>query len=218
MDEEVAQVLHVRFARRVAYRGRSTRADRGEYRVLGTRDGGLVQEDVGAAQLLRAQLVALPRLDLGTELPEGQEVGVEPPAPDHVAAGRRKHHLSTAGQQRTGQQDGGPDAAGQLRVDRTGLDAPGIHAERVRLDPVDSGTEVPQQLDHREHVPDFRHVLECDGSLGEHAARQDRQGAVLVSGRPEPPLQVRWTGDPIMHGTTPLAGEEDGASRPSTGR
>ena len=56
-------------------------------------------------------------LDRGAEGAEGVEVRVEPPAADHVAARRRQQRLAEAREQRPGDEEGGPDALGQRRVD-----------------------------------------------------------------------------------------------------
>ena len=66
----------------------------------------------GGAQLERAL-----GAHLGAERAEGVQVGVEPAAADHVAAGRRHVGLAEARQQRAGEQEGGADALGQLGVD-----------------------------------------------------------------------------------------------------
>ncbi len=61
--------------------------------------------------------------DRGAELLEGQEMRVETPAADDVAAGRRQRHLAAAGQQRPRQQDRGADPRAQLRIEIGGANA-----------------------------------------------------------------------------------------------
>ena len=56
-DEEAAEVLHVRLARRVAEHRLALREHRGHDRVLRRHDARLVEEDARAAQLRRLDLV-----------------------------------------------------------------------------------------------------------------------------------------------------------------
>ena len=64
------------------------------------------QRPPGARQLDPAVTV-----DLGAEVLEGVEVGVEAAATDEVAAGRRHLRLAEAGEQRPGEQERGADLA-----------------------------------------------------------------------------------------------------------
>ena len=109
--EEVRQVLHVRLGGGVAQDRRALRRDRRHERVLGGRHARLVEEDVGAPQLVGTELEPVGGRHRCAELLEGEEVRVDATAPDDVAAGRRQHDMAAAGQQRARQQDRGADLA-----------------------------------------------------------------------------------------------------------
>ena len=64
-----------------------------------------------------------------------------------------------------------------------------VHAHLVLARPLDLGAEVAEQLDHRLDVADPRHVRELHRLVGEQARGEDRQRAVLVAGRAEPPVE-----------------------------
>ncbi len=51
--------------------------------------------------------------------------GIQAPAPDHVAAGRRHHRAAEAREQRAGEQERRPDRLGELRLDLDVVDAGG---------------------------------------------------------------------------------------------
>jgi hypothetical protein len=66
--------------------------------VLGRRDAGFVEEDVGALQARCAEFEAMGRGDAGAKLLEGEEMGVQAAAADHVTAGRWQRHRATTGE------------------------------------------------------------------------------------------------------------------------
>ena len=59
----------------------------------------------------------------------------------------------------------------------------GVDPDLVLTEPLGVGTDVDQELDHRLHVADPRHVRQLEGLRREHGGGENRQGAVLVSGR-----------------------------------
>ena len=168
-DEEAAEVLDVRLAGRVHDR-RLALGERGRHDgVLRPRHGGLVEEDLGADEALRPHVQAAVGVDLGAEAREGVDVGVEPPAPDHVAAGRRHDRLAPAREQRPGEQDGRADARAELGVELVLAHVLGHDADDpVPLD-VHLDAEVGDQLEHRRDVADGRDVREGHRLVGEEA-------------------------------------------------
>src|SRR6185436_11306362 len=99
--------------------------------VLGGGDTGLVEKNVRATQTGRAESEGFLELERGTEPLEGQEVCVEAPTSDDVAAGRRQLHLTAPRQQRSGEQDRRPNAATELRIERLRLHGLRVDAQRV---------------------------------------------------------------------------------------
>ncbi len=88
--EHPAEVLDVRLRGRVFDDGSPLGQHRRHDGVLRGRDRGLVQEDLRALELVRGQGEEGAGLHAGPQLHERQKVGVQGPAADHVAAGRRK--------------------------------------------------------------------------------------------------------------------------------
>ena len=130
-----------------------------------------------------AKVVGAVDLHLDAELGEGVDVGVEPPAADHVAARRRHDGPAEARQQRAGEQEGGADLAAEVGVELGLRDAGAVDADLVRPGPDGVGAEVGEQLDHHLDVADARQVRQPHLLGGEHGRGEDRQGAVLVSRR-----------------------------------
>ena len=185
-DEEAAEVLNVRLARRVRDRRPAGRERRGHDRVLGRHDRRLVEVDARAAQLA-LEVVAAVHANLGAELGQRVDVRVEPAAADHVAAGRRHLGAAEARQQRAGEQERRADAARELLVHLVGGEVGGLDAHLVRAEPVDVGAELVEQRQHRLHVEDARDVVQNDGLFRQQARGEDRQGAVLVALGPDVP-------------------------------
>ena len=67
-DEEAREILDVGLAGRVPQDGDALRRDRRHERILGTGDTGLVQENVGATELLRAQVIRLAEVEASAQL------------------------------------------------------------------------------------------------------------------------------------------------------
>ena len=121
--------------------------------------------------------------DLGPERGEGVDVRVEPPAPDHVAAGRRRERAAerAPGAARRGGTRRGCGGRAPRRARACGRC--GVDADLVGAQSTGVGAEVDDQLHHRLDVPDARHVLEPHGLVASTQCREDRQRAVLVAGR-----------------------------------
>ena len=183
-DEHPRQVLDVRLGGGVADHGRPARQRGGHQRVLGGHHRRLVHQEVARPQAERGLEpdVAAVVLDRGAERAERVEVRVEPPAADHVAAGRRHVRAAEAGQQRAGEQERGADPLGQLAVDLAAVDARGVDRDLAAPSHCDPGAELLEQQGHRLHVPDPRDVAQDHLVVGEQARGQDRQRAVLVAG------------------------------------
>ena len=158
-DEETGQILHVRLAGRVAQDRGPVGGDRGHQRVLGPRHAGFVEEDVGAPESTGTELVAVGGRDLGTQLFEGQEVGVHAPPPDHVASRGRQHNMPAPGEEGPGQEDRRPDVRAEPRVEFPGLDVSRLDLQRIGAGPVRSGANGPDELDHGLGIADSRNVL-----------------------------------------------------------
>ena len=120
---------------------------------------------------------------VGAQAAEGQQVRVDAPPPDDVAAGERQLHLAAAREQRPGQQQRRPQAAAEVGVELGGAHAVGAQGERVGALVAHADAEVVEEREHHVHVEDVGHVLEHDLLVGEQAGGQDRQGRVLVAAR-----------------------------------
>ena len=105
---------------------------------------------------LGSEVVGAVDLHLDAELREGVDVGVEPPAADHVAARRRHDGAAEARQQRAGEQERGADLAAEVGVELGLRDAGAVDAHLVRARPGRVGAEVGEQLDHHLDVADAR--------------------------------------------------------------
>ena len=108
---------------------------------------------------------------------------VDAAPPDEVAAGRREFSDADAAEQRSGEQDRGPDAAAQIGIEGRLAHIRGVDAERVVGDGLDRHPEAFQQGTHRMHIPDIGDVVERDRLVGQQTGCQDRQCGVLVAGR-----------------------------------
>ena len=184
--KEPAEVLHVRLGGRVP----DQRASPGQHGrhdgVLRGRDRWLIQEDVTAPELRGMHLEALLfERRLSPQLLKRQEVGIKTPPPDHVPAGRGKAHASHPREERTGQEDRGPDPPGELWMEARGRYVARLDAYGSGRRPVHGGAEGSDDLEERFHVPDSGNVSpETTGSAVRRAAAMQGRGRVLVSGGP----------------------------------
>lgn len=124
--EHVAQVLDMGFAGTVFQDGGALGQAGGHDGVLGGRDTGLVHEDFQSDQFVGLEFVGTVDIHPGAQGSQGQEVGVQPPAADDIAARWGQDDLAGAGDHGTRQQDGCPDLAGQVHWNLGGLDVMGL--------------------------------------------------------------------------------------------
>ncbi len=206
--QEAGEVLDVRLAGGVPQGGRAAGGHRRHQRVLGRRDAGFVEENVGPGKGLRLEVVGGADGDLRAEPLEGEEMRVHAPPADHVAARRRETHSAEARQHRAGQEDRRADAGAQGGVELARLGPRGIDLHRVGPQPADLGAEMRQQGQHRLDVADVRHVVDPAGPIGEQRRRQDGKGRILVAGRVDRALQGAAASDRKGrgHGSAKLCG------------
>jgi hypothetical protein len=126
---------------------------------------------------------------------EREEVRVETPAPDHVAARGRERDHAGAREERRREQDGGTDALAELGVERIAADGTRRDQERVRTGPLCGRPRLADELEQALDIADARHVLERDGLLGEEGGADDRERGVLVAGGRYRPLEGPATFD-----------------------
>ena len=168
---------------------RGAEGERGGHdRVLGARDRGLVEEHVGADQLLRGgeDVLAAAGLDGAAERLQGEDMGVDAAAADHVAARERQPHVAAAREQRPGEQDRGADLLADLRVRLVAVDAVGPEGDRARSAGRHGDAEVAEDRDQRLHVSDGGHIRQDHFVVGQERRRDQRQGGVLVAARTNP--------------------------------
>ncbi len=188
-DQETAKVLDVRLGGRVSHDRRAPCEGGGHDHVLSAGDTGFIEEDVGAAKLA-SQNELIAQLDLGTQLLQRVEVGVEAPPTDHIASRRRQSQLVGAGEHRTRQQDGGPDARSKFRGQGDRAHVTGLQLQNSASLPPGFNAQRPEQLEHGVHVPDVRDVTEAHPFLGQERRRHHRQGGVLVARRPHVTVEL----------------------------
>jgi len=173
----------MRFARRVAEHCLSLRKNRGHDGVLRRHHAGLVEEHARTAQVRRLELVqATSEIHHCAELVEGVQMRIEPPAPDHVAARRRHRRAAEAREQRSSQEERRADLAAEAFVRSRLRRASGVDAHLVQSRPRSVSAKIGQEVEHRVHVPDARHVREGHRTVGEKTRSDDRERTVLVSG------------------------------------
>src|SRR5688572_12825524 len=181
-DEELGQILHVRFTRRVAEHRDALSGHGSGERVLGGGDARLIEEDVGATKALGAQDERVVEREAGPELLQREAVGIAASATDAVAPWRRQLDLAAPRGQRAGGEDRRADLPAEGGVQLGRLDLLRVDRERVAGGPLGARTDRLDEIHQRLHVADARHVLEMYRLLGEERGRDDRQSGVLVAG------------------------------------
>jgi len=131
LAEHTTQVLHVRLRSGVANDRRAFGGDGRQHGVLRGGHGGLVEQYIGAAQPFGGHQQPAVVADVGAQLRQRQQVGINAPATDLVAARPGQLHAPSAGQHRAHQHQRPANVAEQVGVG-TGL-ANGIRAERHRV-------------------------------------------------------------------------------------
>jgi hypothetical protein len=121
--------------------------------------------------------------DVGAHRGEPLDVQVHGTLADGAAPGQRHARLPEARDQRAEREDRGAHRLHVL-VGRERLD----HVARVEADVMGRGlglhAHALEQLHHRAHVVQLRHVADVDGSGGQQRGREDRQRRVLGTGHP----------------------------------
>jgi hypothetical protein len=188
-DEEAAEILNVRLARRVGDH-RLSPCEHGRHDdVLCPRHRGLVEEDGGGAQVLGPHRVATVRVDVGPELRERVDVSVQSPPADHVATRRRHDRLALPRQQRPREQDRGSDPVAELLVELVLRDGARVEPDLPHAYVLYFDAEVGYEIEHGLHVSDRRDVRKQHRLVGEQAGCHDRQGRVLVPGGTDSAVQ-----------------------------
>ena len=152
-------------------------------RVFGGGHAGFVEEHIGAGQARGTEFQPVRRSDGGAQLLEGEEMGVEAPPADYIAARRRQRHLAAAREQRSGQQDRGADPRAKFRVEISGADFLGMNRKSIALAPFRRSTNRADQFDQGLGVADPRHVPKRYRMLGQQRGGDDRQCRILVARR-----------------------------------
>ncbi|MPM97185.1 hypothetical protein SDC9_144358 [bioreactor metagenome] len=196
--EQVGEVAHVRFARRVVERRRPVRDGRRHQDLLGGGHAGFVEEEFAPRQSPgRVEPVSLFPRHFGSELVEPVEVAVEPAAADHVAARRIEFRLAAAGQQRSGEEDAGPVARTKFLRDRSRLHVGAPEAERVVLER-ELRAQFSRDVEHGADVEDVRHIFQHDLLVGQQQRRDHRQRRVFIPADFHPSADA---GGPFHHQT-----------------
>ena len=181
-DQHAAEVLHVWFARRIVQNRLAACRDGGHHRVLGAGDGGFVKEDVCAPKLLGLEHDALPKLTGGTERFEGENVGIEPPSANDIAARRGENGPSGARQQRRREENRGADPGAELGVERIAAHRRRVNHQRAGAGPVRRGAGGAHEPQQALDVPNARDILEGDWLIRQERGADNWQGGVLVPG------------------------------------
>ena len=188
--EEAAQALDVRLAGRVQDHGLALGQHRGHHRVLGAGHAHLVEEDLGAAEAaVERQVERRAGRDARAQLAQREQVGVEPPPPDPVAAGRRQHGLARPREQPRRQQHRAAELRHHRGVGVAALEVARVQAHRAVVVHVHPHAQVAEPFEQRGHVPDAGHVVDHYLARDEQAGREHGQGLVLVAGRRHRPPQ-----------------------------
>src|SRR3954462_15942150 len=95
-------------------------------------------------------------------------MGVHPPAPDDVTAGRWKGHASESGQQGPGQKNRGANLGAQSRIEGLPRQSPGVYPERIGASPLSGGAEIEQERQQGPDISDARNIVQIDGTVGQH--------------------------------------------------
>src|SRR2546423_1983189 len=104
-DQELREVLDMGLAGSVAENRGSLRRCRRHQCVFGGRDARLVEKDVGTAESIYLHVDHLAVRELGAELLESEEVGIESASTNDVTAGWGEGDTSRPSEERSREQD-----------------------------------------------------------------------------------------------------------------
>ena len=181
--QEVGEVLHMRLGGGIAQIRRAVGAHRGNQRVFGRGNAGLVEKDVGALQPRGAEFQPVRCRDGGAQLFEGQKMRIEAAPADDVATGRRQRHLAAPGEQWPRQQDRGADPRAKLGIEIGRTNFFCMDLQRIALLPFGRCADRADQFDQRLGIANAGHVLQRDRMVGEECCCDDRQRGILVARR-----------------------------------
>ena len=183
-DQQAAQLLHVRFAGGIAEDGGALGEGGGHQGVLGGCYGGLVEEDIGAAQSAgggQLEAAAVGTGEGGAQLFEDEQVGVDAAAADVVAAGcALDAECAAAGEERPHQVQAAADASEELGVGRVTVQFVGAQGEAVAFF-AHIDAEAFQNGEHGGNVVYLRDVFQGDGLVGEQRGGDKGEGGVFVA-------------------------------------
>lgn len=179
--EQLGEVLHVRFPRRVVQGGFAFGGDRRDQDLFGRGYARFVEEKLAAEKPAGSvEAVGFIARHRGTQLDQSVEVPVQAAAADHVAAGREELGGAAAGDQRSGEKDAGP--------------VPGAHFARYLGGPYVAAAEFQHvvfkgefrpelsgDVQHGAHVEDIGHIAQYALLLGQQQRRDHRQRRVFVA-------------------------------------
>src|SRR6266480_3922864 len=181
-DKKVRKVLNVWLARRVPQHGSSGGGRRRHESIFRRCYARLVEEDVGAPKSADVHLDHLAVSEMGAQLLERKEMGIESSSADHIPAGRRKCDLSASRKERRREQDRRADLGAKSRIQVCWTELFGVNVERILTHPLHRRANGANELDEGLDVADPRDVFEVNGVVREQRRGNDRQRGVLVSG------------------------------------
>ena len=182
-DEEVGKIHHFGLAGRVFQRGLAVGQHGGHEQVFRAAHGGHVKGDVGAAQLVAmAHDVAFFQLEGGAHELQALQVLVHGAGADGAAA--RQAHLgaSEARGKRAERQHGGAHRLHELVRSLRARHVACIE-RHVRARPRHLDAHALEELEHRAHVGQVRHVVKHQIIRREQRRRKDGKCGVLGAGR-----------------------------------
>ena len=185
-DEEAAEILDVRLAGGVA-----------DHRLAGRETAAMIAFSV-AITLASSRKICSPRrppsarmlVVLLAELDLGAHAWRTRGCAGRAGAGRSRRRPAAGRTTRPSRESSGPASRNDARIRPQSFGSSScfemsarVDAHLVRPGPRDLGAEVVEQIEHRLHVADPRHVRERHRLGREQRRGQNRQRAVLVPGR-----------------------------------
>ncbi len=199
--QQAAELPDMRFAGSVQDGGPAGGQHGAHDGLFGARDRRLIEEEFGTFQPARAlQHERVAGEQLGAEAGQGEQVGVDPPPADAIAAGAWHGGPSGAGEQRRGEQEGAPDLRGQVAVEGAATESVRPNRDGVGIVALNSRAQLLRDGQHRPDIEDVGHVLQHDLVGGQEGCRDRRQGLVLVARRGDAARQSPTSCDPERFG------------------
>ena len=182
--QQPAKLLHMRLAGRVA-QDRGPAGQRGGHnRILRRGHRSLVQQNICAAQpAARAQFkrAAAGPGERSPQMVKGEQMRVDPPPPDVVAACRAADlERAPPRQQRPHQVQSPADTAEKPCIRRMPVQSLRTQPQPAAL-PADRDPQPCQDFQHRTNVVDLRHIFQDNGFIGEQRSGNQGKCGVLVA-------------------------------------